>query len=179
MLPTDGDEEPFPAVESEHSNIEPQFSPDGELLAYASNDYGRYDVYIVSVRSTGTRRRISTDGGRAPRWRGDGKELFYTSSDGKMMAVEMDGAEPQSYEALFDLPEALISDSDYGAQYDVTADGQRFLLNVQRADVNALTVVLDLASELERRMPRGCRQERAPNLPGGMPRLASSFDPLR
>ena len=52
------------------------------------------------------------------------------------MAVEMDGAEPQSYEALFDLPGALISDSDYGAQYDVTADGQRFLLNVQRADVN-------------------------------------------
>ena len=95
------------------------------------------------------------------------------------MAVEMDGAEPQSYEALFDLPGALISDSDYGAQYDVTADGQRFLLNVQRADVNALTVVLDLASELERRMPRGCRQERAPNLPCGMPRLASSFDPLR
>ena len=150
MLPTDGDEEPFPAVESEHSNIEPQFSPDGELLAYASNDYGRYDVFVVSLSSVGTKRRISTDGGRAPRWRGDGKELFYTSSVGKMMAVEMDGAEPQSYEVLFDLPGALIAEADHGAQYDVTADGQRFLLNVQRADANALTVVLDLAWELER-----------------------------
>ena len=76
MLPTDGDEEPFPAVESEYGNIKPQFSPDGELLAYASNDYGRYDVYIVSLRSMGTKRRISTDGGRAPRWRGDGKGTF-------------------------------------------------------------------------------------------------------
>ena len=48
------------------------------------------------------------------------------------------------------LPGALIAEVDYGAQYDVTADGQRFLLNVQRVDANAFTVVLDLASELER-----------------------------
>ena len=62
-------------------------SPDGRWLAYVSDESGRYEVYVQSFPGGGGKRQVSTGGGIGPRWRGDGKELFYHAPDGKLMAV--------------------------------------------------------------------------------------------
>ena len=62
-----------------------QFSPDGKWVTYASNESGKWEIYLTSFRLYTASGELTT-GGEQPRWRGDGKELFYLSSDGKMMA---------------------------------------------------------------------------------------------
>jgi Tol biopolymer transport system component len=64
-----------------------QFSPDGKWVAYASNETGKWEIYVTSFPDARGRWQISSGGGEQPRWRGDGKELFYLSLDGKMMAA--------------------------------------------------------------------------------------------
>jgi hypothetical protein len=64
-----------------------QFSPDGKWVAYASNETGKWEIYVTSFPDARVRWQISSGGGEQPRWRGDGKELFYLSLDGKMMAA--------------------------------------------------------------------------------------------
>jgi hypothetical protein len=64
-----------------------QFSPDGKWVAYASNESGKWEIYVTSFPDARGRWQISSGGGEQPRWRGDGKELFYFSLDGKMMAA--------------------------------------------------------------------------------------------
>jgi hypothetical protein len=104
------------------------FSPDGRWLAYASNESGRFEIYVKPFPEPGGKWQVSTGGGLEPRWRGDGKELFYLAPDDKVMAVEVGtGA---AFEA--GTPQALFVTSlknASGSHYDVTPDGQRFLLN--------------------------------------------------
>src|SRR5215467_8363462 len=64
-----------------------QFSPDGKWVAYASNETGKWEIYVTSFPEARGKWQVSKGGGEQPRWRGDGKELFYLSSDSKMMAV--------------------------------------------------------------------------------------------
>ena len=64
-----------------------QFSPDGRRIAYSSDESGQFQIYVQTVPATGDKRQISTQGGSRPRWRRDGKELYYLSADGKLMAV--------------------------------------------------------------------------------------------
>jgi Tol biopolymer transport system component len=68
---------------------EPAFSPDGRCVAYNTNDTGRHEVYIKSFPPTDGRLQISVSGGVQPRWRGDGRELFYLTPDGTMMVVDI------------------------------------------------------------------------------------------
>jgi Tol biopolymer transport system component len=74
----------------------PQFSSDGKWLAFSSNQGGTAEIYVTDFPTCSQRHRISIDGGRSPRWRSDGKELFYLSDDENMMAVPISiRGEPQ------------------------------------------------------------------------------------
>jgi Tol biopolymer transport system component len=119
----------------------PEFSPDGRLVAYQSNDSGRSEIYIQGF-PVGVRVPVTSNGGVHVRWRPDGKELFYIAPDGKLMALEIDTTtDPQQVvlgrrSALFTPP--IISNlmtSAYGPQYAVSQDGQHFLVaTAPRAD---------------------------------------------
>jgi Tol biopolymer transport system component len=115
-----------------------QFSPDGHWVAYQVNESGRPEVVVQSFPDPGTRRQVSIDGGRAPRWSRDGKELYFVSLDSRLMAAKLaiaaGSVEPAAATALFQLRLAGVPKH----QYSVAADG-RFLVN---------EVVEDLASSL-------------------------------
>jgi len=132
-----------------------QFSPDGKWVAYASNETGRWEIYVTSFPEARGKWQVSTGGGEQPRWRGDGKELFYLSSDYKMMAVPATiGANfnAGTPEALFQTtPRQPVATSDIFV-YDVSLDGQRFLINtpVKQGDTPPMTVVLNWSAKLNK-----------------------------
>jgi Tol biopolymer transport system component/predicted Ser/Thr protein kinase len=104
-----------------------QFSPDGRWVVYESDESGRFEVYVASFSGSGGKRQVSTEGGYAPRWRRDGKEILYVGPDRKLDAVEVNakGATVETGP-----PHALpipIRDGP-GILYDVSADGQRILV---------------------------------------------------
>jgi len=112
------------------SETNPVLSPDGRWVAFGSGFTRRFEVYVRRLDdSTGASAlRVSTDGGNFPRWRGDGRELYYVDDNGRMLAVPVElGAKPTIGvpEPLF---QALLEEAA-DTQYDVTPDGQRFLLN--------------------------------------------------
>jgi dipeptidyl aminopeptidase/acylaminoacyl peptidase len=105
------------------------FSPDGRWLAYNSDATGRQEVYVTPLPPTGERWQVSSAGGVQPRWRRDGRELYYIQPDGTMMVVaiaEGQAFRPSAPRRLFTLPEGL--GSPIFDEYAVTADGQRFLV---------------------------------------------------
>lgn len=110
-----------------------RFSPDGRWIAYMSNASGRREVYVAPTEGSGAPVAVSTGGGAHAAWRGDGRELFYIAGDGSMMAVDVNLGAGTSVigrpKTLFRIPLNDIA-SDWFAPYDVTPDGQRFLLNV-------------------------------------------------
>ena len=133
-----------------------QFSPDGKWVAYASNETGKWQIYVTSFPEARGKWQVSTAGGEQPRWRGDGKELFYLSSDYKMMAAPVtsgtnfDSGAPI---ALFQTsPRPPVSLNDIFV-YDVSRDGQRFLINtpVKQPETTApMTVVLNWSAKLDK-----------------------------
>ena len=102
-----------------------QLSPDDRWVAYTSDETGAVEVYVQPFLREGPRRRVSSGGGGQPRWRGDGRELFYLTRDGVMMSVTFSQAmEPSPALRLFD---SGIHANPYLDRYVVTADGRRFL----------------------------------------------------
>ena len=132
-----------------------QFSPDGKFVAYASSETGSWEVYVSPFPDFGSKWQISRGGGEEPRWRRDGKEMFYLAPDGRLMAVDVKsgtGLEAGSPVALFQThPRQPISAMDFFS-YDVTADGEKFLVNtrVETSNSAPLSVILNWTSELER-----------------------------
>jgi eukaryotic-like serine/threonine-protein kinase len=106
----------------------PSFSPDGKWLAFASNQTGNSEIYLMDFPEGTPRWRISAEGGSQPRWRRDGKELFFLAGDGSMMSAEISG----TGELKKGLPTRLFHTNlrlgTNKAIYDVTGDGQRFLV---------------------------------------------------
>lgn len=102
-------------------------------MAYNSNETGRFEIHVVGFRNTGTKPRASVDGGFQPRWRGDGRELFYLSADGAMMAVDVIAeADSLRFGPPRRLSDLHVVPSFRLGQYAVTADGQRFVVRRQR-----------------------------------------------
>ena len=124
---------------------EASFSPDGKWLAYDSDESGRFEVYVAPFPPTGAKWQVSSNGGGQPRWRGDGRELFYFGPDGSIMAVDVRAGtsiEPGTPHALF---KTSVQPSFTTDQYAVAADGQRFLIMnpVGEARPVPMTAVLD------------------------------------
>jgi hypothetical protein len=121
-----------------------QFSPDGRWLAYASNESGEFEIYVQPFPGAGQKWQISTGGGAVPRWRRDGKEIFFLKFPEKtLMAAEVKAGSTFSVGAPKALFQTQIRRSDFGTQYDVSPDGSRFLINtlVDEGKTEALTVV--------------------------------------
>jgi len=118
---------------------EPHVSPDGRSFAYVSTESGRAEIYVSPVRQSGERVRVSTNGGGQPRWRGDGRELFYLTLDGGLMSASVAHGDALTVgtPTLLISPDSLravIQGPDYD-DYDVASDGQRFLIKTAPAHV--------------------------------------------
>jgi serine/threonine protein kinase len=149
------DRQTRPLLQSQSLTRNAQFSPDGKFVAYASSETGNWEIYVSPFPGFGSKWQVSRGGGEEPRWRGDGKELFYLAPDGKLMAAEVKtgaGFEAGPPTALFQThPRQPISAMDFFS-YDVTADGQRFLVNTKVDTTNAapLSIILNWSSDLEK-----------------------------
>ena len=131
-LGTSGSPKPYLFLQTEFNETNPRFSPDGHWIAYLSNESGRTEIYVAPFPGPGGKRQVSTAGATTaagtgniaiPRWRQDGKELFYTAPDGRLMSAEIDTRggvlEVKKVEPLF---------GPITGGFDVSADGQRFLV---------------------------------------------------
>src|SRR2546428_3841182 len=76
-LPVDGDRKPVPLIQTAFRNNAGRFSPDGRWLAYTSDESGQWEVYLRPASSPAPRVRVSTNGGKVPRWRGASREIFF------------------------------------------------------------------------------------------------------
>ena len=89
VLPMFGDRKPIPFLQTSFNEDGPRFSPDGHFIAYYSDDSGPYEVYVQPFPASGAKWQISSGGGMQPRWRRDGKELFFMAPNRNLMAVDV------------------------------------------------------------------------------------------
>jgi Tol biopolymer transport system component/tRNA A-37 threonylcarbamoyl transferase component Bud32 len=153
LLPLEGERKPVPYLQTPFNESDAQFSPDGRWMAYASNESGQPQVYVQSIPAGGSKFQISNVGGGQPRWRRDGKELFFISTDNKLMAVPLkigNTVEAGPPKPVFDFQP--IFPSLFGRwAYEPTADGQRFLVLTETGAANPpLTVVLNWQAGIRR-----------------------------
>ena len=150
VLPLAGERKPSPFVRTPFNEIQARLSPDGRWLAYASNESGRLEVYVQPFPAGGERVQVSNAGGTAPRWRRDGRELFYLAPRPVQAVVSVPvQAAHDRFEA--GAPTPLFKVELSGSDYDVTADGQRFLINTTAGvPPTPLTVETGWAARLKR-----------------------------
>jgi Tol biopolymer transport system component len=152
LIPLGGDKKPVKFLGPPSDQLHANFSPDGRFVAYTSNESGRFQVYVQTFPLSDRKWQVSTDGGYEPRWRGDGREIYYLSEDRKLTAVEV-GAGPSFAvpKTLFQtrVPEGVTSRRTH---YVPSRDGERFLVNTQNLDAspNPITVVLNWQEELKK-----------------------------
>jgi serine/threonine protein kinase len=130
-----------------------RFSPDGKWVAYSSNESGRWEVYVTSFPEAHGKWQVSNAGGVEPKWRGDGKELFYLSSESKMMAVPVKTGlsfDPGTPAVLFQAnPREMLATSEQFS-YEVSQDGQKFLINTHlKTATMPLSVVLNWSAKVK------------------------------
>ncbi len=130
-----------------------RISPDGKWLAYGSNESGRLEVYIQSFPEPGLRQQISSGGGMGPKWRQDGRELYYKSPDGKIMAVELAEDPLSQVPAAKPLFEVQTRFEDRGDDFDVTSDGQTFAVITPLTEATSapLTLQMNWTAGLQKR----------------------------
>ena len=145
-----GNHQTRPFVQTKFNEGQPRFSLNGRWLAYVSDETGRDEVYVQPFPGPGRRVRISTDGGEAPIWSRDGRELFYLN-DAELMAVKVTAGavdlSPQKPERLFR--------KTTGLQYDVAPDGRFLMIEPLEGTVPSapIAVVLNWSEELKARVP--------------------------
>jgi Tol biopolymer transport system component/predicted Ser/Thr protein kinase len=151
LLPlTEG--KPVKLLASPSNEMHGNFSPEGDLIAYTSNESGRHEVFVQTFPRLDRRWHVSSNGGYEPRWRADGREIYYLSEDRKLMAVAVRPG------PSFDVPKPLFQTrvsagvTSNRTHYVPSRDGQRFLINTQNTDVapTPITVVLNWTSALKK-----------------------------
>lgn len=153
VLPMSGDRQPLPFLQTEFNEEQAQFSPDGKWIAYTSDESGAPEVYVQTFPASGGKWRVSAGGGCQPRWRRDGRELFYIAADRRLMAVDVRlGAtfEAGAPKALFGT--RVLTLTVFRNHYAVSADGQRFLINstIEETSPTPISVVMNWTRELKR-----------------------------
>jgi Tol biopolymer transport system component len=147
VLPLFGDRQPSPVAQTPGSELRGRFSPDGRWVAYESNESGRSEIYVQSFPALDRKVQISTGGGAAPFWRGDGRELFFRSPDDQLMTARITSSGAQidadTPSILFALPPGPNRDGSTGGWYVATRDGQRFLVNTSVEAASPITVLLN------------------------------------
>jgi Tol biopolymer transport system component len=138
-----GDRKPTPWLQTRFIETDAQFSPDGRWIAYASNDTGRYEIYVQPYPGPGEKRRVSAEGGLGPRWRGDLQEIFYVDLNAEPGIVSAP-LDPATLEAV-EPPRLLFRLETRIRRFDVTPDGQRFLVihDIGRANQTLVNVVVN------------------------------------
>jgi dipeptidyl aminopeptidase/acylaminoacyl peptidase len=153
-LPLSGDRRPRPFVQVTGRAYDGQFSPDGRWVAYTSEESGRSEIYIVPFDAgTGVRLQVSASGAISPRWRRDGKEIFYLSPAGQMMAANV---EERSNSMVVGTAHALfrctpVPTGPSSAPYDVSADGSKFVVNSFGEDNSPLILLVNWTANLKGR----------------------------
>jgi Tol biopolymer transport system component len=149
VLPVSGDKKPFSFLKTPFEEARGQFSSDGKWIAYQSNESGRFEIYVQPFPGPGGKFLISSNGGANPRWNKNGKEIFYVSLDSKMIAAPVKlSSDGQSLER--GTPAALFpvrisggpARAGYRQQYAVSADGQRFLVNLEAGEAATSPITL-------------------------------------
>jgi serine/threonine protein kinase len=144
-----------PFLTTKTSETNGQISPDGNWVAYASNESGDWEIYVTTYPAAAGKWQVSRGGGTEPRWRGDGKEMFYIGAGSTLMAVPVTsdgtfaaGNPTPLFRTQFRAP---VSSTDLFS-YDVTKDGQRFLVNryAKPAHVAPLHIILNATAGLQK-----------------------------
>jgi Tol biopolymer transport system component len=148
-----------PFLSTRFNESAPQFSPDGHWLAYISDEFGRFEIYVQPYPGPGGKWQVSTEGGTEPVWNRNGRELFYRQGN-KMMAVELTtqpSFSPGKPKMLFEAP--YVPTPATFPNYDVSPDGQRFLMLKPSESAEAaptqINVVLNWFEELKQKVPTG------------------------
>ncbi|MGE5276405.1 MAG: protein kinase domain-containing protein [Acidobacteriota bacterium] len=146
LLPLSGEQKPATVAATRFRERGARFSPDGQSIAYISDESGEREVYVVPRLGSGKKVRVSVGGGALPRWRRDGRELYYVALDGAVMAVSFAAGSreaPGAPVALFHV-EGVIRD------WDVASDGERFLIDVGSPEPAPISVLMNWPSLVSR-----------------------------
>lgn len=135
VLPLDPPGPPRPLTGAPFNEFSPRFSPDGKWVAYSSDMSGRPEVYVRPFEGSGASMRISRDGGARPRWRKDGKELFFLGREGRLMTV------PINADGSAGTPGILFQASG-AVDYEPVADGTRFLVQLEERSNEPVVKIL-------------------------------------
>ncbi len=152
VLPLFGDKKPFPFVQTEFSEAGARFSPDVRWIAYVSDESGKNEVYVRPFPGPRSVQQVSINGGTTPRWRKDGRQLFYISGDNTIMSAEVNVSNSTfSVGAVKPLIDFISSGGS--TLQDITGDGQRFLQLVipQETAPTPLTLVANFLTELNKK----------------------------
>jgi len=153
VLSVEGKPRATPVVQSRFAAIGGVLSPDGRRLAYVSNESARLEVYVQEFPGPGGKVQVSSQGATEPVWARQGRELFYRSGD-KMMVVDITSASILQAGTPRVLFEARYNQDARTRNYDVSADGQRFLMvksGGSAPPVTQLNVILNWAEDLKRK----------------------------
>ncbi len=157
-LSLEGEREAEAFLNGPFDEIQPAFSPDGKWLAYVSDESGRFEVYVRPFARSGGRTQVSTQGGTEPRWAQNVPELFFRSGN-TMMVVEIStepSLTPSAPRVLFEVGYVDGGTRPGFPDYDVTADGRRFVMVQPMEPESAPTqinVILNWFEELKRLVP--------------------------
>ena len=159
IVPLDGDRKPQPFLKTQAREYNPTFSPDCRWLAYSSNESGRTEIYLLQYPDRGRKIQVSTEGGIAPVWSRDGREMYYARGN-QIMVVQI----TQEPDLNVGMPEPLFEGpyemgGNFGQGYDVSLDGRRFLM-VKKNDEPGVQLILvqNWFEELKRLAPTGKNQ---------------------
>jgi len=147
ILPMLGERKPVPFLRSVFNETDARFSPDGRWVAFVSDESGRSQVYVQPFQGSGEKWPISSAGGSRPRWRRDGKELYYLAADNKLMAVAVEVGHSFTASA----PAVLFRLDSAWNDYDVAPDGQWILISTYGVGAGStpITVVLNWQAGLK------------------------------
>ena len=153
VLPLTGDGKLFSYLNAPYANAGGELSPDGRWLAYVSNESGRSEVYVTAFPEAKGKWQVSSSGATSPRWRSDGRELFFSQIDGILMAAEVTaGKDSFTFASVKPLSDRRVFQNNYSSTYDVFPDGQRFVMTAIKPEgIHApLTLVTNWRAELKK-----------------------------